>query len=1057
MQYLRHLVRAVLLGALLTATAFAADTTKKTYDIAAGDAAVALKQFSATSGRETLFAADAVRGVKTAAVKGELTAQEAIDALLSGTGLVATVDTSGAIAVRRGTPVESKNAPSRPADRAAADASDAKSSAKLSDGVVRLDTYEVFGRKSINADLPRTRDDVQPYVVFDREVIDRSMATNLEDFFRMRLPMNQTFSAAAQSGSSNASSINLRGLGPSQTLILVDGRRLPNRVAAGGLTTQADLNGIPLGMIERVEILPSTASGIYGGGATGGVINIITRKDYSGVEASMTYLNTFDTDAYTRRIELNGSFQLEGGRTMLTINAAKIDGSALSAQDRDLVPRGLALQLANNRSAFYGFSPPQGYTTNIQSANGSNLVLKSGAALNSPYTFVPVGYAGTATDGGTALVANAGRFNLDLPDTLTGRRSAFLTVPDQESYGVSLRRRFGDRVEVMVDASRFDNRSTRPSIPGGTVVTLPATAPNNPFTTPILISTSAPKLVSQAFTAFSRSDRFLAGAVVKLPHDWSAGLDFVRSKSISSGQTPQAVLGDPDGAAGSGISYTTALANGTLDAMRDLNVYPLDYGPYLMPNPSSRFNYRFASDEYTLRASGPLYRLLAGNVTLSASAQYREEEIPGAVVVTPSLREPVPSYSWEPPLSLERRAYYAELQVPVFAATAPDGWRRGLDLQFAARRDESSATARASSSSIALTSPDGPFPSVTYVERDYSATKATIGFKYSPLRDLMLRASWGTGFLAPTLNQLGTTSPFNSTITAVDPKRGNLQVTTPVVIQSGGNPDLQPENSESVSAGVVITPRFVPGLRLAVDVTRIEKTNEIGSLSVQQFLDFEDRVPGRVVRAPLTAADQALGYTGGVLQQFVTTTMNIAGKRVTAYDFQADYTLKTATRGEFQAYASATYQPDFETKAFRDLPYVELVGTVSQLTWRGNGGLNWTKNRLSLGWNMQYYDSYLVYSRTSAATTIAQAVLNQGSSEIPSQIYHDLQLGYRWGGQQGWRKIFANTQLTLGVQNVFNKRPPTVATSVPSALGGAYSTFGDPRLSRYTISVRRRF
>src|SRR5262249_31019066 len=85
----------------------------------------------------------------------------------------------------------------------------------------------VKGSRILNTDIPRTRDDAQPYVIFDRETIERSGAQNLEDFFKQHLPMNTTALTSAQLPSTNGvnTAVNLRGLGENQTLILVDGHR----------------------------------------------------------------------------------------------------------------------------------------------------------------------------------------------------------------------------------------------------------------------------------------------------------------------------------------------------------------------------------------------------------------------------------------------------------------------------------------------------------------------------------------------------------------------------------------------------------------------------------------------------------------------------------------------------------------------------------------------------------------------------------------------------------------------------------------------------------------
>src|SRR5262249_21909442 len=156
-----------------------------------------------------------------------------------------------------------------------------------------------------NTDIARSRDDAQPYVVFDRETIERSGATTVEDFLKQRLTMNTTAFTSSMNGNTigSPSSINLRGLGATSTLVLIDGHRSAGVIAFFGSPRQADTNSIPVGAIERIEVLPTTASGIYGGSAVGGVVNIILRRDYSGAEVKLTYENTFASDVTGRRVD----------------------------------------------------------------------------------------------------------------------------------------------------------------------------------------------------------------------------------------------------------------------------------------------------------------------------------------------------------------------------------------------------------------------------------------------------------------------------------------------------------------------------------------------------------------------------------------------------------------------------------------------------------------------------------------------------------------------------------------------------------------------------------
>ena len=126
-----------------------------------------------------------------------------------------------------------------------------------------------------------------PITTIKREELEASGATSVAEFMR-----SSTFSSSGnfrpQSGSSaqSTSTIDLRGLGSQRTLVLLDGRRLPKSPSLGD---SVDLNSVPMAAVERIEILTDGASAVYGSDAIGGVVNIITRKDFEGVALSGGY------------------------------------------------------------------------------------------------------------------------------------------------------------------------------------------------------------------------------------------------------------------------------------------------------------------------------------------------------------------------------------------------------------------------------------------------------------------------------------------------------------------------------------------------------------------------------------------------------------------------------------------------------------------------------------------------------------------------------------------------------------------------------------------------
>src|SRR5258708_17086 len=299
--------------AALPSVALAKDgrAAKQAYDLPAGDAEKTLKLSTKQYGEQIRYPPTKVSGIQTNAVKGEMTPGEVLYAMLDKTQLVAVRDEkTGAYTVEQGATVTEAeiNCSRRPVSNRAA--------GEEITGTIKLDTFEVMGTKLLNMDIKRSRDDAQPYVIFDRSAIERSGATNLEDFLKQRLTMN---TQAASSGLEvttgyGGSQINLRGLGTNQTLILVDGHRMPQTLDRA-TPMQPNINGLPLAAIERVEVLPATASGIYGGNAIGGVVNIVLRRDYAGAEIRLTYENTFHSDAASRRVDLSFGATLNGGKT----------------------------------------------------------------------------------------------------------------------------------------------------------------------------------------------------------------------------------------------------------------------------------------------------------------------------------------------------------------------------------------------------------------------------------------------------------------------------------------------------------------------------------------------------------------------------------------------------------------------------------------------------------------------------------------------------------------------------------------------------------------------
>jgi outer membrane receptor protein involved in Fe transport len=332
------------------------------------------------------------------------------------------------------------------------------------------------------------------------------------------------------------------------------------------------------------------------------------------------------------------------------------------------------------------------------------------------------------------------------------------------------------------------------------------------------------------------------------------------------------------------------------------------------------------------------------------------------------------------------------------------------------------------------------------MSQERTSTNPTFGLRYKPIQDVMFRASYSTGFLPPAVNQLVPSA--NQTVTAAqaaafrDPRRGGASISSAFTVEVGGSPDLRPEESISRSAGVVFTPRFVSGLRLSLDWTRIRKTDNIAQFfDNQTAINNELFVPGVVTRGPATS--------GGVgpITNVSLRLLNFAKQDVEAYDLGGEYTLSTERLGKFTFTTVGSRFMHNEIQTVPAAPVVENAGYSNSAKWKANAGLSWDYRNVGIAWTAQYYSSYRV---GTAAAVSALLISNQGSETVPSQTYHDLFATYRFDSPS---KLLSDLEVRLGVRNVFDKEPPYDAGNNR----GFYSLYGDPRLSTYSLSIRKNF
>ena len=323
---MRHPSRVLLLSlACTTALAAQAGNASGPINVPPGDLAAALNALARQSDTQLVYRADELKGRRTAGVQGAASTDQALQQLLHGSGFDARRDqATGAVLVAR-----ADVAPRRPAAPApAAQDLDAGSpAAAQEEEVTEIEAVQVTGSR-----IPRAQiEGPAPISVITAEEIRANGFTSVPDILRgMTQNSGETQSQQSASGadfSPGAQQVDLRGLGPNHTLVLVNGRRIADfPMPFKGRSNFTDISGIPIGMIERVEVLTGSASAIYGSDAISGVVNFILKKSVDGVLVDMRIGTTSDGGGES----FNGTFVAPAAGPSPTWSATSIRRSSPS-------------------------------------------------------------------------------------------------------------------------------------------------------------------------------------------------------------------------------------------------------------------------------------------------------------------------------------------------------------------------------------------------------------------------------------------------------------------------------------------------------------------------------------------------------------------------------------------------------------------------------------------------------------------------------------------------------------------------------------------------------
>ena len=898
---------------LAPAPANAAEEARQVVRLPEQSLGASLRAVAAQFGRNVSVSSDLVAGRSAPAVEGTYSFEEAVAQLLRGSGLSA-VPAGRGLAIRRGQTAEAANEP-------------------VADADIVVTGSRIRGAAPAGARV----------VTIDRADIERSGYATTQQVMQA-LPQN--FGGGPNEGTigftirgnSNAnlgygSSVNLRGLGSTSTLTLVDG----NRVALGGVSGLfVDLSLVPASAIDRVEVLADGASAIYGSDAVAGVVNVRLRNDFEGAETRARF-GAADGFDELQLGQLAGAGWSSGH---LTLGYEYYRRGNLAASDRAYVTEDLR-----------AFGGPD-YRKNF--ANPGTIIAADGSVYG-----IPRGQDGTALTPGQLL---AGQANL-----ADGRANSDI-LPRQERHAgfASLTQSLAPWLRFTAQgfyAVRHSDVRTTPDNYGNVVV--PVTNPFyvDPIGTgrPVRVNYDFTKDLGpqvrhahvQAWSANAGLEATLGRWRAELRGSYGVQRERDRTVNIPNYVRLAQALADPDPATAYNLfgdgSFTP---RATIERVRG----------FRETNGTSRV--RAAA----LKLDGPLFALPGGSARLAVGGEIRSERFNARSVTFDFSPEPVDGGSAGFPIARRVTAAYAELSLPLVGSSQAIPLVEALDLSLAGRVERYS---------------------------DFGTTaNPKIGATWKIGGGLALRGSWGTSFRAPSFADIRTGPGTAAYIPLPVPDPASPMGSTNVLALIGSNPDTGPEKADTWTLGAVYAPRAVAGLYLDIGYLDNRYPDRIANLGTDymSFLGNRGLYGSLITDNP--PADLLARYYGdgnfrnpfgipaGAIGAIVDgRTLNLSSVHMTGLDFDLGYAF-TAGETAISAGVSGAWIFKQRQRITPTAPAEDVVSTTGNpVDLRLRGRFN-----LSNGpWNLAAFANFVNDYRNTAVVPGAR---------VSSWITIDLQLGY---------------------------------------------------------------
>jgi iron complex outermembrane receptor protein len=812
-------------------------------------------------------------------------------------------------------------------------------------------------------------EDTGPLHVITRADIVRSGRTNLAELLRSMTfdnngSLTQAFSGAYAGG---ASAIALRGLTVNATLVLIDGRRTTvYPIGDDGQRSFVDLSSLPLEIVERIEVLKDGASAVYGSDAIAGVVNVILRREFHGVEAAAGVGRSARGDgSQTRWSGTYGVGSLDENGHNAYINLEVRRQHAIPQRNRGGTLSSLDLRPLGGPDLRGGIilpgnSPPSNFT---QTLVGMVAPLDANNAQAGPFQLLPgckpqdLNYSGGCSwDTLRHTQIQPATHNINLNGRLTTRL--------ERGWQASVALQAAGSWAEQVFASTYVPQPTQTD-PTVSNVILPRTHPDNPF---------GPD--QGAFLYYTFGD---VG-----PRHTTYRTRLLRTVATLNGDLHGWELDAAVGTAHAatlvryeGTVRTSALARLLADGRYRIgaNAFLNDPSVYaeLSPTTASRATSQLHFAD--LRASRALLALAGGPMTLGLGVETRHQRIDN----------PGQPYAFEGDVlgnvtsvvhgSRTTHSAYAELQMPM---------RRDLTLDLAVRHERH----------VGLGSSTAP--------------KAGIRWQASPV--LGLRATGSRGFRVPSIVESGD-SALNIYTNYNDPARcptTNLpsDCKSTVRLSVAGNPALKPETSNNWTLGMVVTPDSLT--ELGVDYYRIARAREI------VVAPFSTGLP--IYGGPDPGNPQLPPPIVGFELPFINSSKTVAS----GFDVEARRRIRLGGRGDLTARLLYTHVLDLTTTI--DGVAYKYAGTHGPTSVSGNVGTPAHRAQLSLAWQRGGYELGTEVNHVSAMSAtdptlgdVCLALETNPRCRIGSFTSVDLFGSWRSTDEVEW---------FFRVGNVFDRAPP---------------------------------